>query len=234
MSNALFANDSGSDLGLVTADQARTAWAGTPYDKELSKYITQQPVYDDNGSEISSTWVWNDRGAYDAFQGYLQSQSEFKAQQDATTAAGGNASMLVNYNDFKDDPAKVTAELTRKQWEDYKARFMPTENRLMQMTSYMNPGIVNEQIQQAVGTGGYVTRALDSSAAQAQRGFARYGLTPNAAQQRAISRDTGLTRSKAVVDAANRIRQNITDRNQQIATGSIPNAGRSYGLKTEA
>ena len=54
MSTALFANDSGSDLGLVTADQARTAWAGTPYDKELSKYITQQPVYDDNGSEISS------------------------------------------------------------------------------------------------------------------------------------------------------------------------------------
>lgn len=142
--------------------------------------------------------------------------------------------MLVNYSQFADDPAKVTAELTRKQWADYQARFVPTENRLMNMTSYMNPSVVSNEINSAIGQGGYVNRAIDNSSAQTQRSFARYGLSPNAAQQTALDRDASLTRSKAVVDAANRIRTNIMDRNQQIATGAVPNAGRAYGLKVEA
>jgi len=104
----------------------------------------------------------------------------------------------------------------------------------MALASYQNPGIVSDQINAAVGAGGYVSRALDASRGSQDRAFARYGISPNAAQRQALNRQAGLTKSLAMVDSANKIRQKIIDRDQLIATGNIPNAGRSYGLKTEA
>ena len=163
-----------------------------------------------------------------------------------------SSSMLVDYQKFADDPAKVTGELTRKQWEDYQNRFVPIENRVMNMTSYNSPWLVTREINQAIGgkvmdlapggtgTGsatwdsGYVNRALDASRDSQERSFARYGIAPNAQQRQALDRQSALTQSTAVVDAANRIRQRISERNQSIAQGTIPNAGRSYGLKSEA
>lgn len=216
----------------LTAQQAWMTWQGTPYETDLNKYSTTNSSFDEAGNEqIVREWL---AGGESGFLDYMRRQQEFAALQQSVAGAGGDASMLVNYDDFKDDPAKVTAELTRKQWEDYKARFRPVEDRLMYMTTYNNPELVNQEIASAIGTGGYVHTALNNSASQQQRNFARYGLAPTRAQQTSLDRQNNLSRSTAVVDAANRIRQRITERNQLIATGTIPNAGRSYGLKTEA
>jgi len=46
------------------------------------------------------------------------------------TVNPASPNMLVDYKKFKGDPAKVTAELTRKQWEDYQNRFIPIENQV--------------------------------------------------------------------------------------------------------
>lgn len=167
-------------------------------------------------------------------------------------AQGADPKMLINYKSFEDDPSKVTAEITRQQWSDYQSRFVPFENQLLGMTSYNNPGIVNQEIGAAIGEGnpaqtyrtgrgaifqrpatgrGYVHKALDNAESQQKYQFQRYGMAPTAQQQTAIQSQNSLNRSKTVVDAANRIRRNISDRNMQIASGAVPNAGRSYGLR---
>lgn len=138
---------------------------------------------------------------------------------------------LVNYASFSADPAAVTGALTRAQWADYKQRFMPYENALMGLTSYNNPGIVQQEVDQAVGSGGYVQQAAAGAVDQFNRNTARMGLSMTAEQRDAAARQSSLGKSKSVVDAANMIRRRIAERDQQIAIGAVPNAGRAYGLR---
>lgn len=196
---------------------------------------------------------WTDRAGAVVPVATIDRQYEWWNKEAAPAAAqGANPAMMIDYKSFEDDPAKVTAEITRKQWDDYQSRFVPFENQLMDMTSYNNPGIVNQEIRAAIGEGnpaqtyrtgrgaifqipatgrGYVHKALDNAESQQKYQFQRYGMAPTDQQQTAIQSQNSLNRSKTVVDAANRIRRNISDRNMQIASGAVPNAGRSYGLR---
>lgn len=181
---------------------------------------------------------WTDRNGAVVPVATINDQYTWWTKEAAPTAArGADPAMLINYKQFEEDPATVTAAITRKQWEDYQSRFVPFENRLMGMTSYNNPAIVQQEIRAAIGGAdserptGYVQGALDNAAGQQQRTFQRFGMAPSERQQAAIASQSSLTRSKAVTDAANRIRRNIADRNMQVASGAVPNAGRSYGLR---
>lgn len=155
----------------------------------------------------------------------LQSTADAVAsvQPPAAQATG----LTVDYGAFKDDPAKIIGKLTRAQYDQYLQLFAPVEQQMYDKTTLRNPGLVNSEISKATGAGGYVNRALDSAAGQQQRSFARYGLTPNAAQQQSIDRNQALTRSTATVDAANRIRQRLGERDEQIMIGATPSSGRS-------
>lgn len=141
------------------------------------------------------------------------------------------APYLVDYGAFAADPAQVTGALTRAQWADYKNRFMPYENALMGLTSYNNPGIVGMEVDQAIGDHGYVRKATDGAADQFQRNVSRMGLSMTDEQRLAVQRQQQLGTSKSAVDAANMIRRRIAERDQQIAIGAVPNAGRAYGLR---
>jgi hypothetical protein len=126
--------------------------------------------------------------------------------------------------------AKNSAGLIRSQWEDYKARFKPIEMALMNETTYNNPRLVG----QAVAEG---TAAVDSAYAVGRgmddRTLRRLGMTRSSDEQAAYERGMNLSQTAERVDAAGRIRQGLEDRDRAIATGSIPNAGRAYGLRSE-
>ena len=130
---------------------------------------------------------------------------------------------------FAQDPAVATANLTRAQWADYQARFQPIENYLMQQTSYANPSIVSQEV--GAGTTD-VNNSYGAMSGVRQRALERTGVQQDAQTLQSEQRQMGVSKSAAVVDSANRIRQNIIERNQQIAIGGIPNAGRAYSLST--
>jgi hypothetical protein len=125
---------------------------------------------------------------------------------------------------FSDDYAKMLpAALARAEWEDYRTRFMPYEDELMQKTHYMNPGIVQEEIDQAQP---YVSQAIDMGQATQRRRLQSLGkeMKGTAAIQSAKGWDR--QRSLSTVDAANRIRQRIATRSRDIAFGGLQ-AGRT-------
>ena len=131
---------------------------------------------------------------------------------------------------FSSDPSTTVGQLTRSQWADYVSRFSPIENQLMGMTTYNSPGLVSSEIAKGVEI---ADNASATATGMRAMNRSQYGLTPRAGQQALEARQDNLTRSTAVVDAANRIRQSLIDRNRAIASGTIPNAGRAYGLGTE-
>jgi len=210
----------------LTAQQTWQTWQGTPYEDGMKKHISFTPGFSDSesGTITPDTYTWND-GGETGFTDYVRQQELFKTQQAGLNPA--KQGLMVNYADFKDDPAKITSELTRAQYDQYLQLFAPVEQQMYDKTTLRNPGLVNSEISKATGAGGYINRALDSAAGQQQRSFARYGLTPNAAQQQSIDRNQALTRSTAAVDAANRIRQRLGERDEQIMIGATPSSGRS-------
>lgn len=148
-----------------------------------------------------------------ANSGSLKAQAAMKSY----TAEQANADSKPISTDTPMDVA--SAIMTRQNYNDAVKTFQPLEDRLMGMTTYGNANLVNNEINSAIGTDGYVQRALDSSQGQTNRNFQRYGLAPSARQQAALSSNNTLTRSTSVVNAANNIRQKIRDRNAQIASG---------------
>ena len=133
-------------------------------------------------------------------------------------------------SNFAADPTVTVGALTRAQWQDYLARFQPIENQLMDMSTYNNPGLVAEEVGKATES---ASTAMQVAIQNRDMNRARYGLTARAGQQQLEDRQDKITASTATVDAANRTREGLIDRNRMIAVGGIPNAGRAYGLSTE-
>lgn len=189
-------------------------------------------VSDDQGnsSEVQDydAGYWDDKGVY-----YSPEQAAGMASLYQRTLYPNitNPDMYVDYAKLQDDPANVVGALTRAQWEDYKLRFQPMEEQLMNMTSYKNPAVVAAEVDKAKAG---AVQASQVAQGVTGRNMARYGLSMNTAQQAAQDRSNQLATSTAAVDAANRARFGITDRNRAIAVGASPNAGRSYGLRSEA
>lgn len=134
-------------------------------------------------------------------------------------------------SNFSSDPSVTIGALTRAQWQDYQARFVPIENRLMDLTTYNNPELAAAQVSDAMSSAG---AAVDTANQNRELNRAQYGLTARAGQQQLEARQDSVTRATASMDAANKTRQALIDRNRMIAVGGIPNAGRAYGLSTEA
>jgi len=114
------------------------------------------------------------------------------------------------------------ARLTKAQWADYQKRFVPIEDELINSTTYANPQVLTK----AIGQGREATnKAFDVAEQTQQRAVGQYGITQDPAQIALRRRMEGLNRSAAVVDAANRIRQRISDRNREITSGAAPSSG---------
>jgi hypothetical protein len=115
------------------------------------------------------------------------------------------------------EASQQLADVARAEWKDYLARFRPIETALMNQTTYENPDLFNQDITQAQSA---INTSMDSSAVSRIQLLQRYGINQTPDYRQANDRLNNLNRQAALVDAANRIRQNLVDRNYQIATGS--------------
>lgn len=119
------------------------------------------------------------------------------------------------------------AWITRAQYKDYVNRFVPMENELIGMTSYKNPAVVQEAVDKGALA---ASNAYDTAAAQQDQTYGRYGAAISADQLRTIDRSRDLGKTAAIVDAANRIRQDLIDQDRAIAFG-MSNAATSVAAQ---
>lgn len=110
----------------------------------------------------------------------------------------------------------VFAALTRQQWQDYVAQFIPFENDLIEYA--MNPETVTKSIDRA--------RAGVAASFKAQEGVNERRLRANQVtlspdEQAAAGRRTDLARSLADVQSAN-IARDMTVQRQRAVMGSQP------------
>jgi hypothetical protein len=109
------------------------------------------------------------------------------------------------------------AWITRAQWADYLNRFAPREDALLNMTTYMNPALAQQEISKAKAEAG---QAYDAASRMGDQYMSRYGAALTSGQQASQNRADSLGRSASVVDAANRITQKLIDQNREIALGA--------------
>jgi|TARA_R110000851_G_scaffold297327_1_gene452575 hypothetical protein len=112
--------------------------------------------------------------------------------------------------------ADINAAITREQWEDYKKRFQPYEDRLAAI--YKNGGLMEgeaERIPEAVNQSFTTMRGI------ADRQLSRYGITPNEDQATSRNRMASLDQAIASVDAQNNLWATADERQDKIMTGGI-------------
>jgi hypothetical protein len=112
------------------------------------------------------------------------------------------------------------AQIYRDQWSDYVKRFFPLENELVD--TYNNPAVHGRII-------GEATHQAASSFGAAQgsygRTMARFGMSPDAQVAAEADRSFQLGSTLAVVDAKNRTRQALVDRDQGMLAGGMTTGG---------
>jgi len=113
----------------------------------------------------------------------------------------------------------LAAKLTRELWNDYKAIYQPIASNLLNNSlTFNNPSLVTDSIAQATSN---VNNAYNASGTNRLTALSRYGIAPTEAQNASAERLNNLSRSKAVVNAANAIRTNLADRDRAILFGSL-------------
>jgi hypothetical protein len=116
------------------------------------------------------------------------------------------------------------AALTRQQWADYTATFVPIENQLIQYA--MDPGKVKESMAKASTTVNQAYDAAEQSSARRLRGL---GIEMSPEEQAAQRRSFGLSRSLADVQAQNLSRDLTTRRQQAVLGNPAPSAATGGG-----
>jgi hypothetical protein len=109
------------------------------------------------------------------------------------------------------------AAINREQWDDYKARFIPRENQLID--AYDNPALRQERMDAATG---YAASSADSAQGVAARQMSRYGLNNDS---QAGQREAGLTKTASIVDAQNTSRDQMNARDQLLLAGGLTSRG---------
>jgi len=135
-----------------------------------------------------------------------------------------NNNPLGNGNGSAIDPSKyssatdLAAAVAQGQYDNWKAQYYPIMLAARDMTTYADPSIIDTEI----GKGTAIANASVDNAAQQQKlAFDRMGITPDGTSQAAIGRSNDMGKSTAVVDAANRIRQGLIDRNKSIMATNV-------------
>ncbi len=104
----------------------------------------------------------------------------------------------------------------RQQWEDYKRRFRPVEDALMDMTNDPEAeSRMRGQVSQDMG------QAYDSMAGQRQRRMEGYGLSVTGDQKQSLGRQNALDQAAATAGGMNTGRTAIEDRNQAAMVGGL-------------
>ena len=116
------------------------------------------------------------------------------------------------------------AALARADWNDYKARFFPLENKLI--GQYNN----GERRSNAIAENSEaVNTAFDADAGVQQRRLTRYGTHLSADQQAANSRQNQISKTATLTDTRNMTRDSYADLDSQILTGSSSSSAQTAG-----
>lgn len=114
----------------------------------------------------------------------------------------------------------VLGQLSRSQWDDWKARFQPYVGKLASIaTSDTYAG------EQAATAAESVNKSFDSANKGLQMQQQGMGLTLSPAQQAAQDRKMQIGRASASVDASNNARISARDLQEQIMSGGMGLAG---------
>jgi len=142
------------------------------------------------------------------------------AGQGSSYNTGGLSSNTSDPNSIdassKGGASAINAAITREQWEDYKKRFQPYEDRLAAI--YKNGGMMEgeaERIPEAVNQSFTTMRGI------ADRQLSRYGISPNEDQAASRNRMASLDQAIASVDAKNNLYATADERQDKIMTGGI-------------
>ena len=109
------------------------------------------------------------------------------------------------------------AAISREQWNDYRARFIPLENKLID--AYDNPDLRQERMDAATG---YAAVSADNAQGVAERQMSRYGLNNDS---QAGQREAGLAKTTSIVDAQNTSRDQMNARDQLLLAGGLTSRG---------
>ena len=115
----------------------------------------------------------------------------------------------------------TTARLLRSQYDDWITTYFPKVDDLIQQTTYGNPDLMPKELdasQQQVDT------AFNVAHANQAYQVGKYGMDQTSEARQGQQVSAGMAQATAEVDAANRTRQRLADRNQKIALGGLPSA----------
>ncbi len=112
------------------------------------------------------------------------------------------------------------AKIYRDQWKDYVERFVPLENELV--STYGNEALHDQIIGKATEQ---ATNSFDAAQGSYGRSMARFGLSTDVQTQQETDRSFNLGRTLSVVDAKNRTRQALIERDQGMLAGGMSTGG---------
>ncbi len=147
--------------------------------------------------------------------------ADIAADEEAWNAANTGLP-YVNPDDSK-FASKTMANVSRAEWEDYKTRFSPYEEKLI------------AQIDNGADVGAMISKGNDAISQSQSRGLAdiqrtnaKYGTSQDAAETNANSRSMALSAGASKAGLSNAIRTHARDRDMQIMVGS--NVGAMKGI----
>jgi hypothetical protein len=142
----------------------------------------------------------------------------------ATVAdVGGTYNADGSYNPLvmdgtKNQASNAMADLTRAKYDDWKTRFFPKIDDLLNMTTYSNPELLTTEVAKSTDT---INKSYDNVAGLQSRNVARYGMSQAPDQVAAQDSAMNLGKAAALVDAANNTRTMLKDRDREIAAGGV-------------
>jgi hypothetical protein len=110
------------------------------------------------------------------------------------------------------------AQISREQWEDYKNRFIPLEDRLL--NAYDNQDMKQQRLADVTKS---ANAASDNAVYAGKRQLARYGL--NYGDQKGIVREAGLLKATNAIDAQNNNRGLMAERDEALLSGGVTARG---------
>ncbi|OUR99218.1 hypothetical protein A9Q81_11630 [Gammaproteobacteria bacterium 42_54_T18] len=129
----------------------------------------------------------------------------------------------MGYGEFLVDPswgnsgaADTYGKISRAQWNDYKARFVPIEDKLIE--SIGNEQLLGEQISRNVNS---VNLGFSSAKVGSDQKMRMYGTQLTGEQKNASNRQTNLSQNLATIDAKNLTRLAKKERDMQSMAGSV-------------
>jgi hypothetical protein len=131
--------------------------------------------------------------------------------------SGGSSNNIPSATDMV--ASKANADLINQQWEDYKTRFVPQENKLIDQ---MGTGLQTKFLPKALDnaqTG--VNNAFTSANGQQARDLSRYGQTQTTDQATAQATNSSLAQSASLANANNTAIQNDQNLRTSVLSGGL-------------